>query len=88
VRGRLAEAFRLEYGRVVDHWPASGAPERPGAWPGPAAGLTALEAIKSPALRAYHLLPAARADFLCRLRRWAEAAEAYRQAITLTDNAR
>ena len=49
---------------------------------GPAAGLTALEAIKSPALRAYHLLPAE----TCRLSpprsSVSGAADAYRQALT------
>ena len=34
-------------------------------------------------LRAYHLLPAARADMLRRLGRHAEAAEAYRRACEL-----
>jgi RNA polymerase sigma factor (sigma-70 family) len=55
---------------------------------GPAAGLTALDAIKTSALRGYHLLPAARADFLRRLGRWPEAAAAYREALGLADNAR
>jgi RNA polymerase sigma-70 factor (ECF subfamily) len=39
-------------------------------------------------LRNYHLLPAARADFLRRLGRRAEAAAEYRRALELTDNAR
>ncbi len=55
---------------------------------GPAAGLAALDAIDASALREYHLLPAARADFLRRLRRWAEAAAEYRRALALADNAR
>jgi RNA polymerase sigma-70 factor (ECF subfamily) len=55
---------------------------------GPAAGLAALEGIEGPALRGYHLLPAARADFLRRLGRWSEAAVEYRHALGLTDNAR
>src|SRR5437899_2727784 len=55
---------------------------------GPAAGLTALEDIDATALRGYHLLPAARADFLRRLGRWTEAAAEYRRALELTDNAR
>jgi len=51
---------------------------------GPAAGLplvTALEA--SGKLAGYHLLPATRADFLRRLGRLPEAAEAYREALDL-----
>ncbi|HLD66238.1 MAG TPA: RNA polymerase sigma factor, partial [Pseudomonas sp.] len=40
---------------------------------GPAAGLAALDAIEAAALRGYHLLPAARADFLRRLGRRTEA---------------
>ena len=55
---------------------------------GPAAGLTALDAIDDPALRDYHLLPASRADFLRRLGRWTEAAAEYRRALDLADNAR
>jgi len=55
---------------------------------GPAAGLAALDAIDAAALRGYHLLPAARADFLRRLGRWREAAAEYRQALALADNAR
>ena len=52
---------------------------------GPLAGLAALDAS---ALREYHLLPAARADFLRRLGRRAEAASEYRRAFGLADNAR
>jgi RNA polymerase sigma-70 factor (ECF subfamily) len=55
---------------------------------GPAAGLAALARIDTEALRAYHLLPAARADFLRRLGRRAEAAAEYRAALDLTDNTR
>jgi predicted RNA polymerase sigma factor len=55
---------------------------------GPAAGLAALDAVDEDALGAYHLLPAARADFLRRLGRWAEAAASYRRALALTDNTR
>jgi RNA polymerase sigma factor (sigma-70 family) len=55
---------------------------------GPEAGLSALDAIESPALREYHLLPSARADFLRRLGRHREAAAEYRRALGLTDNAR
>ena len=55
---------------------------------GPAEGLVALDGIDAAALRGYHLLPAARADFLRRLGRRAEAAAEYRRALQLTDNAR
>jgi RNA polymerase sigma factor (sigma-70 family) len=55
---------------------------------GPAAGLAALDGIDAAALRGYHLLPAARADFLRRLGRAAEAAAEYRRALELTNNAR
>ncbi len=55
---------------------------------GPAAGLAALDAIDPSALRGYHLLPAARGDFLRRLGHWTEAAAEYRRALELTDNAR
>ena len=58
---------------------------------GPAAGLAALDAIHAAALRHYHLLPAARADFLRRLGRLGrleEAASEYRRALALADNPR
>jgi RNA polymerase sigma factor (sigma-70 family) len=55
---------------------------------GPAAGLAALDGADTEALRRYHLLPAARADFLRRLGRWPEAAAEYRRALALADNAR
>jgi len=55
---------------------------------GPAAGLLALDGIDAASLASYHLLPAARADFLRRLGRSAEAAAEYRRALELTDNAR
>jgi RNA polymerase sigma-70 factor (ECF subfamily) len=51
---------------------------------GPEAGLVLLDGIAADGeLRAYHLLPAARADMLRRLGRRAEAAEAYRRAFDL-----
>ena len=55
---------------------------------GAAAGLAALDRVDATPLRAYHLLPAARADFLRRLGRRAEAAVQYRAALELVDNAR
>jgi RNA polymerase sigma-70 factor (ECF subfamily) len=54
---------------------------------GPTAGLDALDRLDADALRGYHLLPAARADFLRRLGRWSEAAAAYREALVRVDNA-
>jgi RNA polymerase sigma-70 factor (ECF subfamily) len=49
--------------------------------------LAELDALSNePALKAYAYLPAARADVLARLGRVAEAADAYRLAITLTAN--
>ncbi len=51
---------------------------------GPEAGLVLLDCIAADGeLRAYHLLPAARADMLRRLGRRAEAAETYRRAFDL-----
>jgi predicted RNA polymerase sigma factor len=55
---------------------------------GPSAGLTELDRIDDPALRHYHLLPAARAEFLRRLGRAPEAAVEYRRALRLVDNPR
>ncbi len=54
---------------------------------GPAAGLVIIdELVATDALPGYHLLPAARADLLRRLERWAEAAAAYRDALALVTN--
>jgi RNA polymerase sigma-70 factor, ECF subfamily len=55
---------------------------------GPAAGLASLDGVDAAALRGYHLLPAARADFLRRLGRRGEAAAEYRRALALAGNAR
>ncbi len=55
---------------------------------GPAAGLEAVEALERDGrLSGYRYLPAAKADLLRRLGRDAEAAEAYREALALTENA-
>lgn len=54
---------------------------------GPAAGLTLLDVVAAaPELRGYHPLPAARADLLARLGRWADAAQSYRTALDLAIN--
>ena len=54
---------------------------------GPARGLRLLEPLAaSGALRGYHLLPAARADLLRRLGRFAEAAAAYEEALALVQH--
>ncbi|HEY7323325.1 MAG TPA: RNA polymerase sigma factor [Streptosporangiaceae bacterium] len=53
---------------------------------GPAAGLAAIEGLSSSGLDSYYLFHATRADLLRRLRRDAEAAEAYAAAGSLTAN--
>jgi RNA polymerase sigma-70 factor (ECF subfamily) len=53
---------------------------------GPAAGLAAVDGLRSPALDSYYLFHAARADLLRRLRRDGEAAAAYATARALTTN--
>jgi RNA polymerase sigma-70 factor (ECF subfamily) len=54
---------------------------------GAAVGLAALDALAGePQLAGYGYLPAARADFLRRLGRVAEAREAYAEALLLTEN--
>jgi predicted RNA polymerase sigma factor len=54
---------------------------------GPRAGLDALAPLLAdPTLATYGYLSAARADLLRQLERWAEAARAYEEALTLTDN--
>lgn len=55
---------------------------------GPAEALPLLDRLDaSGALDRYPYLPATRADLLRRLQRWSAAADAYRAAIALTDNA-
>jgi predicted RNA polymerase sigma factor len=54
---------------------------------GPATGLTlADELADEPALRAYHLLPAVRGDFLVRLGRFDEGAGELARAAAMTSN--
>jgi RNA polymerase sigma factor (sigma-70 family) len=56
---------------------------------GPAAGLALVDALTSePALKAYHLLPSVRGDFLVKLGRLAEARAEFERAASLTRNAR
>ncbi|TML25967.1 MAG: RNA polymerase sigma factor, partial [Actinobacteria bacterium] len=56
---------------------------------GPAAGLELVDALGSePALRDYHLLPAARGDLLAKLGREAEARAEFARAASLTRNSR
>jgi RNA polymerase sigma-70 factor (ECF subfamily) len=55
---------------------------------GPAAGLAHIGELEAAGrLDAYRYLPAAKADLLRRLGRWEAAAQAYRDALALTDNA-
>ncbi len=54
---------------------------------GPATGLAAIDALGTdPAMAEYRYFHATRADFLRRLERWGEAAEAYGSALALTAN--
>ncbi|HSY60169.1 MAG TPA: RNA polymerase sigma factor [Terriglobales bacterium] len=56
---------------------------------GPAAGLEIIDTLVSePSLKAYHLLPSVRGDFLFKLGRFAEAQEEFERAASLTRNAR
>ena len=56
---------------------------------GPAAGLELVDALTSePSLRAYHLLPSVRGDFLFKLGRFTEAQAEFERAASLTQNAR
>jgi predicted RNA polymerase sigma factor len=56
---------------------------------GPAAGLKLIDTLASePALKAYHLLPSVRGDFLFKLGRFAEAQAEFERAASLTRNAR
>jgi RNA polymerase sigma-70 factor, ECF subfamily len=53
---------------------------------GPAAGLAAVDGLRSPGLDGYYLFHATRADLLRRLGRAGEAAAAYAAALALTSN--
>ncbi len=56
---------------------------------GPAAGLQIIDTLVSePSLKAYHLLPSVRGDFLFKLGRFAEAQAEFERAVSLTRNAR
>jgi RNA polymerase sigma-70 factor (ECF subfamily) len=56
---------------------------------GPAAGLQLADTLMDePSLKAYHLLPAVRGDFLAKLGRWDEARAELERAASLTQNAR
>jgi len=56
---------------------------------GPTAGLELVDTLATePSLKAYHLLPSVRGDFLFKLGRFAEAQVEFERAATLTQNAR
>jgi predicted RNA polymerase sigma factor len=56
---------------------------------GPAAALELIDALATePSLKAYHLLPSVRGDFLFKLGRFAEAQADFERAATMTQNAR
>jgi len=56
---------------------------------GPAAGLEIVDTLASePPLKAYHLLPSVRGDFLFKLGRFTEAQAEFQRAATLTQNSR
>jgi RNA polymerase sigma factor (sigma-70 family) len=56
---------------------------------GPEAGLELIDALMSePSLKAYHLLPSVRGDFLFKLGRFADAQAEFQRAASLTQNAR
>ena len=56
---------------------------------GPAAGLETIDTLVSePSLKAYHLLPSVRGDFLFKLGRFVEAQAEFERAASLTRNAR
>lgn len=56
---------------------------------GPAAALGIVDSLRDePSLKAYHLLPSVRGDFLARLGRFEEAREEFQRAAALTRNVR
>jgi RNA polymerase sigma factor (sigma-70 family) len=77
--GRLMPSPIVELNRAVAVAMASG----------PAAGLEIVDALVSePSLKAYHLLPSVRGDFLFKLSRFAEAQAEFHRAASLTRNTR
>ncbi|HUG52373.1 MAG TPA: RNA polymerase sigma factor [Vicinamibacteria bacterium] len=77
--GRLAPSPVVELNRAVAVAMASG----------PAAGLEIVDALRAePSLKAYHLLPSVRGDFLFKLGRHHEARVEFERAAALTENAR
>lgn len=79
------------YDRLVVAWPtdvvALNRAVAVGMAYGPQAGLDGLdELLESPNLRSYSYFPSARAEFLRRLGREAEARDAYEAALSVTDN--
>jgi RNA polymerase sigma-70 factor (ECF subfamily) len=77
--GRLTPSPVVELNRAVAVAMASG----------PAAGLKIIDALESePSLKAYHLLPSVRGDFLFKLGRFAEAQLEFERAASLTRNTR
>ena len=77
--GRLTPSPVIELNRAVAVAMASG----------PAAGLKIVDALVSePSLKAYHLLPSVRGDFLFKLGRFAEAQAEFERAAPLTRNTR
>jgi RNA polymerase sigma factor (sigma-70 family) len=77
--GRLMPSPVVELNRAVAVAMASG----------PAAGLEIVDALVSePSLKAYHLLPSVRGDFLFKLGRFAEAQLEFDRAVSLTRNTR
>ena len=77
--GRLTPTPVVELNRAVAVAMASG----------PAAGLEIIDALVSePSLKAYHLLPSVRGDFLFKLGRFAEAQLEFERAASLTRNMR
>jgi RNA polymerase sigma-70 factor (ECF subfamily) len=77
------------YGELLRHWPtpvvALNGAVAVGMSEGPEMALALLAQIR---IDGYYLYDATRADFLRRLGRTGEAAEAYRKALALTENAR
>src|SRR5258708_40309311 len=81
---------------ALEHWPATGVPEKPGAWLMATAKRRALEAglsivdrlVHEVALKEYHLLGSVRGDLLQKLGRHEEARTAFEAAAALAGNKR